>query len=130
MKKLFPILPRCDQGDRNYYCSTMLTLFKPWHTGFDLKADNQTWDEVFNAHNFNEQHEKIIKNFNIQYECLDARDDYLAQLKKDANSFIFGSWDESESDEIDIDNTNKKDFNFEFDDIPEDMQNIEEAQKA
>ena len=23
-------LPCCDQGDRNYYCSTMLTLFKPW----------------------------------------------------------------------------------------------------
>ena len=23
-------LPRCDQGDREYYCSTMLALFKPW----------------------------------------------------------------------------------------------------
>src|ERR1700678_3394978 len=23
-------LPRCDQGDREYYCCTMLTLFKPW----------------------------------------------------------------------------------------------------
>jgi hypothetical protein len=22
-------LPHCDQGDREYYCSTMLTLFKP-----------------------------------------------------------------------------------------------------
>ena len=23
-------LPRCDQGDREYYCLMMLTLFKPW----------------------------------------------------------------------------------------------------
>ena len=33
-------LPRCDQGDRDYYCSTMLTLFKPWRTGYDLKSAN------------------------------------------------------------------------------------------
>jgi len=31
-------LPRCDQGDREYYCSTMLALFKPWRTGNDLKV--------------------------------------------------------------------------------------------
>jgi hypothetical protein len=123
-------LPRCDQGDRNYYCLTMLSLFKPWRTGFDLKSDNQTWDEEFNAYNFNERHGTIIKNFNIRYECLYARDDYRAQLKKDANSVIVGSWDENENDEIDIDNTNQKNFNFEFDDIPEDMLNIGEAQKA
>ena len=23
-------LPRCDQGDREYYCCSMLTIFKPW----------------------------------------------------------------------------------------------------
>ena len=38
-------LPRRDQGDHEYYCSTMLTFFKPWHTGNDLKALNTTWDE-------------------------------------------------------------------------------------
>jgi len=26
-------LPRCDRGDREYYCTTMLTLFKPWRHG-------------------------------------------------------------------------------------------------
>ena len=26
-------LPICDQGDREYYCATMLTLFKPWRSG-------------------------------------------------------------------------------------------------
>jgi len=25
-----PTLPRCDQGDREFYCSVMLTLFRPW----------------------------------------------------------------------------------------------------
>src|SRR5882762_2564553 len=30
-------LPRCDKGDREYYCTTMLTLFKPWRHGQDLK---------------------------------------------------------------------------------------------
>lgn len=25
-------LPRCDQGDFEYYCRTMLTLFKPWRS--------------------------------------------------------------------------------------------------
>ena len=25
-----PTLPRCDQGDREYYCCVMLTLFEPW----------------------------------------------------------------------------------------------------
>jgi len=26
-------LSRCDHGDREYYCATMLTLFKPWRSG-------------------------------------------------------------------------------------------------
>src|SRR6202044_3833389 len=33
-------LPRCDRGDRDYYCATMLTLFKPWRHGKNLKEDN------------------------------------------------------------------------------------------
>ena len=28
--------PRCDQGDREYYYCTMLTIFKPWRRGRDL----------------------------------------------------------------------------------------------
>ncbi|KAL1677036.1 hypothetical protein EV122DRAFT_198682, partial [Schizophyllum commune] len=30
-------IPRNDQGDREYYCATMLTLFAPWRRGRDLK---------------------------------------------------------------------------------------------
>jgi hypothetical protein len=35
-------LPRCDRGDREYYCTTMLTLFKPWRHGKNLKEDDQS----------------------------------------------------------------------------------------
>ncbi|KDR66271.1 hypothetical protein GALMADRAFT_17237, partial [Galerina marginata CBS 339.88] len=87
-------LPRCDQGDRNYYCSTMLTLFKPWRKGYDLKSnDTETWDECFNNYKFSNQQEKLMQNFNIKYECLDARDDYRAQLKKGLDKGLIGSWD-------------------------------------
>ncbi|KAF8576813.1 hypothetical protein K439DRAFT_1649214 [Ramaria rubella] len=46
------VLPRSDKGDHEYYCATMLTLFKPWHTGFDLKKDWETWTEAFTSHTF------------------------------------------------------------------------------
>ena len=45
-------LPRVDRGDREYYCCTMLTLFKPWRSGKDLKAKKETWDKSFMAHDF------------------------------------------------------------------------------
>jgi hypothetical protein len=32
-------LPRCDRGDREYYCLTMLVLFKPWRSGLHLKEE-------------------------------------------------------------------------------------------
>ena len=41
-------LPRSDTGDREYYCSTMLSLFKPWRHRRDLKGDDKSWDEAFN----------------------------------------------------------------------------------
>ena len=45
-------LPRCDQGDYEYYCLTMLTLFKPWRTGHDLKLVEETWEQAFNKYIF------------------------------------------------------------------------------
>ena len=75
-------LPRHDSGDREYYCSAMLTLFVPWRTGKDLKQEGQSWDESFTTHNFTKRQKDIMKFFNIKYECLDARDDYSANMKK------------------------------------------------
>jgi hypothetical protein len=75
-------LPRCDQGDFEYYCHTMLTLFKPWRSCCDLKDKDQTWEEAFTLFEFKEVDWKIMNNFNLRYECLDERDDYHAILKK------------------------------------------------
>ena len=41
-----------DQGDRKYYCITMLTVFKPWRHGNDLRKDEETWDGGFNRFSF------------------------------------------------------------------------------
>ena len=37
------ILPRSNTGDREYNCSTMLSLFKPWRHRRDLKGDDKSW---------------------------------------------------------------------------------------
>ncbi|KAF9455717.1 hypothetical protein BDZ94DRAFT_1293114 [Collybia nuda] len=91
-------LPRCDRGDREYYCATMLTLFKPWRTGLDLKEEGYSWDETFVGHEFTDVQK--------QYECNDARDDYAAQLKKgDMPSGNFPEWMDSDLlNDLDEDN--------------------------
>jgi hypothetical protein len=66
-------LPRSDQGDREYYCSAMLTIFKPWRSGENLKrSQTVTLDEEFAIHDFRDSELVIMKNLNIRYECLDA----------------------------------------------------------
>ncbi|KAI0709817.1 hypothetical protein C8Q76DRAFT_625473 [Earliella scabrosa] len=76
-------LPRKDQGSREEYCMTMLTLFKPWRSGADLRPDeNVSWDESFRSHVFTKRQEDIMKFFHIRYECNDARDDFSAQRKQ------------------------------------------------
>jgi Helitron helicase-like domain at N-terminus/PIF1-like helicase len=89
------MLPRRDQGDHEYYCSAMLTLFKPWRSGLDLKTSKfNSWYETFMSHGFTMRQLELMKNMNIRYECLDARDDFHTQFKKGATSEIPG-WSES-----------------------------------
>jgi hypothetical protein len=95
-------LPRKDQGDRNYYCLTMLALFKPWRKGSDLKCNvSVSWHEAFEQHSFSEEYTTLIENFHIKYECLDARDDYRAQLAKEGPGMFASSWDNEENKEYD-----------------------------
>ena len=75
-------IPRSDRGDREYYCSTMLCLFKPWHSGICLKSKVQTWHEVFTNHTFTDRQIELMKYFNIQYECSNARDEFSKQHKQ------------------------------------------------
>ena len=124
-----PPLPRKDQDDREYYCSTMLTFFKPWRTGNDLKALNTTWDEEFNKYKFTTQQNQLMNNFNIRYECLDARDDYRAQMKKGVDPLFVGNWEDT-ADDIENINNSSLNTNIEFDDDPQDLQNIGNAQAS
>ena len=99
-------LPRRDRGDREYYCMTMLTLFKPWRTGKDLKKEKYSWDETYTAHKFTEHQVQLMDNFNVRYECNDARDDFSTQQKK-GQSGMFPQWMTTEViDEIDDFNVN------------------------
>ncbi|KAJ7734607.1 hypothetical protein B0H16DRAFT_1327430 [Mycena metata] len=75
-------VPRSDKGDRAAYCMTMLTLFKPWRSPVDLKDGISTWDQAFKEHTFTERQTQLIKNFDVRYECNDARDDHFAQMRK------------------------------------------------
>ncbi|KAL1750608.1 hypothetical protein FB107DRAFT_177916, partial [Schizophyllum commune] len=75
-------IPRNDQGDREYYCATMLTLFAPWRRGRDLKSEASNWDTAFKNYDFKVRHRQLMENFNLRYECADARDDFRNELKK------------------------------------------------
>jgi hypothetical protein len=68
-----------DQGDRGAYCCAVLTLFKPWRTGHELKSDAESWHEAFGRYNFRTKALTLMKNFNVRYECNDARDDFASQ---------------------------------------------------
>ena len=108
-------LPRSDQGDREYYCSTMLTLFKPWRTGNDLKNANESWERAFDEYNFTATQKALMDNFNLRYECLDARDDYSAQMRdsdKEKNKF----WETSDENSLDQEYTGWKDDEEELND--------------
>ena len=64
-------LPRHDQGDREYYCCSMLTIFKPWRSSLDLKQSRTaTWDEEFAGHVFSDSELAIMKNLNIRYNSM------------------------------------------------------------
>jgi hypothetical protein len=99
-------LLRCDRGDREYYCTTMLTLFKPWRHGKNLKEDDQSWDEAFTNFKFTPCQNELMKFFNIRYECNDARDDYSKLLKQqNVTDGVFPHWfSVDDNDNFDDDN--------------------------
>ena len=71
----------------------MLTLFKPWRHGKNLKEDDQSWDEAFTNYIFTPHQTELMKFFNICYECNNARDDYSKLLKQNnATDGVFPHW--------------------------------------
>ncbi|KAF9051698.1 hypothetical protein BJ165DRAFT_1329893, partial [Panaeolus papilionaceus] len=74
-----PPLPRRDVGDYEDYCCTMLSFFCPWRTGIDLKSGSESWEDAFNRYPFTDRQRELMDNFNLKYECYDARDDFAAK---------------------------------------------------
>ncbi|KAJ6487817.1 hypothetical protein C8R45DRAFT_1053441 [Mycena sanguinolenta] len=62
-------IPRSDKGDREFYCMTKLTLFKPWRDPGELKKPEFSWDETFRDHEFSPRQKELIANFSLRYEC-------------------------------------------------------------
>jgi hypothetical protein len=90
-------LPRADKGDREFYCCTMLTLFKPWRTGKELRDESGNWDKAFEEYQFSDRQKELMKNFNIRYECLDAKDDFAAQRKSEEKEGLGFKWANNET---------------------------------
>ncbi|KAH9920733.1 hypothetical protein B0H21DRAFT_781660 [Amylocystis lapponica] len=79
-------LPRRDKGDREAYCRTMLVLFRPggWRRGQDLKSPEDTWEAALDKTVFADEHNAVMANMNMLYECKDTRDDFAAQRRLDS----------------------------------------------
>ncbi|KAI0743694.1 hypothetical protein C8Q80DRAFT_1106610 [Daedaleopsis nitida] len=76
-------IPQKDTRSREEYCMTMLTLFKPWRSGKDLRPDEETsWSNIFKSHLFTKREQAVMKFFHIRYERNDARDDFSVQRKQ------------------------------------------------
>src|SRR5882762_5438509 len=75
-------IPRPDSGDRGEYCLAMLTLFRPWQSGLDLKLEGESWEDAFHSYKFTQRQQDIMKFFNIRYECNVARDDFNSQRQQ------------------------------------------------
>ncbi|KAJ7605398.1 hypothetical protein DFH06DRAFT_898457, partial [Mycena polygramma] len=74
-------IPRSDKGDKTFYCTTILTMFKVWRSPADLKDALSTWEQAFDEYEFTPRQRELINNFNVRYECNDARDDHYRALK-------------------------------------------------
>ncbi|KAF7335862.1 ATP-dependent DNA helicase [Mycena sanguinolenta] len=119
-------IPRSDKGDRAAYCMTILTLFKPWRSPMDLKRALSTWDDTFKEHEFTERQRQLMKNFNVRYECNDARDDHYAQMKKkmaaakDSGRVVYPSGFMGLKDEF-VDDINDVDDGLDGEDVDRDL---------
>ncbi|TFK61191.1 hypothetical protein BDN72DRAFT_726664, partial [Pluteus cervinus] len=78
------MLPQNVENNESEYHLTMLVLFRPWRTGWQLKARSEEWMESFNNYTFHPRHTEVMKFINVRHECKDAADDYYAQMKASA----------------------------------------------
>lgn len=74
------LLPRQVEGSDEYE-KVMLTLFKPWRQGTDLKNIGELWGTAFARTLFTDRSSQIMRNLKVRYECWDAKDDYYHQMQ-------------------------------------------------
>jgi len=116
-------LPRSDHGDHEYYCCTMLTIFKPWRFHLDLKSQLDSWHKKFMKYKFTNHQLQIMKYFNIRYECLDARDDFSTKYNKSDAELIHYQWIMQDT----LDELDKEYYSYNGDDfgIDQNVDNME-----
>jgi hypothetical protein len=61
-------VPRAEKGDRDYYCATVMTSFKPWRSPADLKDTESNWDQIFTENTFAPRELELIRHFNLRYD--------------------------------------------------------------
>ena len=108
----------------------MLTIFKPWRSGKDLKGEKDTWDESFLNFQFTDTQKQVMKNFNLCYECLDAHDDHRAALKKGTKKEVLPGWNTYELDDTDEWNGNTDDIDEEYENDPMFQGHYEKSRQA
>ena len=80
---LGPPIPRQDREEtQERFCRSILTLFVPWRSVFDICDLNQTWKQAFESRQANIMPEsrKFIENIQLLHECKKDRDEHLQQV--------------------------------------------------
>ena len=80
---LGPPIPREDREEtQERYCRSILALFVPWRSVFDICDLHQTWKQAFESRQINimpESH-KFIDNIQLLHEYKKDRDEHLQQV--------------------------------------------------
>lgn len=79
-----PPLPRGDyENQKELYARAMLLLFKPWKQLADLKMQQETWTDAFDAYPFDSGSLNVMQNMAAMFECKDATDAYRVMRAND-----------------------------------------------
>ncbi|KAG5222597.1 hypothetical protein IMY05_C2487001100 [Salix suchowensis] len=65
---------------------------------------DQSWEESFRGNAFADRYIKVMKNFNLRYECLDSRDDFRSQMrageKVDSSPWMSRMFEDAETEGV------------------------------
>ena len=78
-----PPIPRQDREEtQERFCRSILTLFVPWRSVFDLCDLDQTWKQAFESRQGSvlPESRKFIENIQLLHECKKDRDEHLQQV--------------------------------------------------